>query len=62
MALTNRKLAPGIETMFLMPKETHSYMSSRAVREISHLRGDISGLVPESVDRYVKGFLSGKNA
>jgi pantetheine-phosphate adenylyltransferase len=58
MALTNRKLAPRIETMFLMPKETHSYMSSRAVREIALLGGDFSGLVPECVNRYVSGSLS----
>lgn len=60
MALTNRKLAPRIETMFLMPKETHSYMSSRAVREIALLGGDISGLVPECINRYVTDWLSSR--
>ena len=45
MALTNRKLAPEIETLFLMPKETFSYYSSSTVREIAERGGDISRFV-----------------
>lgn len=49
MALTNRKLAPDVETIFLMPKETHSYISSSMVREIAGMRGDIEEFVPPVV-------------
>lgn len=49
MALTNRKLAPEIETLFMMPKEIHSYVSSSTVREVATLGGDTSEFVPESV-------------
>ena len=47
MALMNRKLAPDLETVFLMPKEENSVVSSRIVREVGAMGGDISGLVPE---------------
>jgi len=47
MALMNRKLAPDLETVFLMPKEEYSVVSSRMVREVGAMGGDISGLVPE---------------
>ena len=46
MALMNRKLSPDLETVFLMPKEEHSVVSSRMVREVGSMGGDISGLVP----------------
>jgi len=49
MALTNRKLAPEIETLFMMPNEIHSYVSSSTVREVARLGGDISEFVPEPV-------------
>ena len=49
MALMNRRLTPSIETVFLMAKEEYSYVSSRLVKEVAKLGGDISGLVPESV-------------
>lgn len=49
MALMNRKLAPGIETVFMMPAEAYSYLSSRLVKEVFHLGGDISKLVPSLV-------------
>jgi pantetheine-phosphate adenylyltransferase len=49
MALTNRKLAPEIETLFMMPNEIHSYVSSSTVREVAILGGDISEFVPEPV-------------
>ena len=49
MALTNRKLAPDIETMFLMPNEDFSYVSSSMVREIASLGGDVAKFVPPAV-------------
>lgn len=49
MALTNRKLAPDVETIFLMTSEAHSYVSSTTVKEVWTLGGDISGFVPECV-------------
>ena len=54
MALTNRKLAPEIETLFMMPKEIHSYVSSSTVREVAELGGDIGQFVPEPVERMLK--------
>jgi len=53
MALTNRQLAPDVETLFLMPKETHSYLSSSVVREVAELGGDIHGFVPPCVVRHI---------
>jgi pantetheine-phosphate adenylyltransferase len=47
MALMNRKLSADLETMFLMPKEEFSMVSSNLVREVGGMGGDISGLVPE---------------
>ena len=49
MALTNRKLKSEIETMFLMPKQDYSYVSSSNVREIAKLGGDIDQFVPPPV-------------
>ena len=49
MALTNRKLAPETETLFMMPKEEHSYVSSSTVREIALYGGDASQFVPSPV-------------
>ncbi len=48
MAMMNRRLAPDLETAFFMPNEAFSYVSSRLVREVARLGGDISGLVPEA--------------
>ncbi len=47
MALMNRKLMPELETIFLMPKEEFSVISSRMVRQVGSMGGDIKGLVPE---------------
>ena len=47
MALMNRKLSPDLETVFLMPKEEYSVVSSRIVREVGAMGGDLSCLVPE---------------
>ena len=49
MALTNRKLAPDIETLFLMPNEDFSYVSSSMVREIAALGGGVGQFVPPAV-------------
>ena len=49
MALTNRKLSPRLETIFLMPSEAYSYLSSRMVKEIAFLGGDVSEFVPPVV-------------
>lgn len=54
MALTNRKLAKDIETIFLMPHESYSYLSSRLIKEIAKLRGDIRSFVPPDVERALK--------
>jgi pantetheine-phosphate adenylyltransferase len=54
MALMNRKLRPEVETAFMMPAEQYSYLSSRLVREVARLGGDISGLVPEIVEQRLK--------
>jgi pantetheine-phosphate adenylyltransferase len=50
MALMNRRLGPGIETLFLMANEAYSFISSRLVKEVYSLGGNISGLVPPSVE------------
>jgi len=54
MALMNRKLEPHIETVFMMPAEAYSYLSSRLVREISQLGGTIHGLVPPIIEERLK--------
>ena len=54
MALANRKLAPEIEMVFMMPKETHSYISSSTVKEIAERGGDITPFVPPAVKRFMK--------
>jgi len=50
MALMNRRLEPGIETVFMMPAETYSYVSSRLVKEVFQLGGKLDGLVPPIVE------------
>ncbi len=50
MALMNRKLSPGLETVFMMPAETYSYVSSRLVKQIVQLGGSVHGLIPELVE------------
>ena len=54
MALMNRKLRPELETVFMMPAEKYSYLSSRLVREVARLGGDVSKLVPELVEQRLK--------
>jgi pantetheine-phosphate adenylyltransferase len=59
MALMNRRLRPEIETVFLMAGEAHSFISSRLVKEVIGLGGNISGLVPPSVEGRLKRRLLG---
>ena len=49
MALMNRKMEPSIETVFLMPSEKYSYLSSSLVKDIARRGGDVSAFVPEGV-------------
>lgn len=58
MALMNRKLDPRLETIFMMPAEAYSYLSSRLVREIAMLGGSVHDLVPELVEKRLKQKLS----
>lgn len=53
MALMNRRLDPEVETVFMMPAEAYSYLSSRLVKEVASLSGDVSGLVPPPVARAI---------
>ena len=50
LALMNRKLDEGIETIFMMPKETYTFISSRMIKEVARLGGDISSFVPAHVE------------
>jgi pantetheine-phosphate adenylyltransferase len=54
MAMMNRKLRPDLETVFMMPAEQYSYLSSRLVREVARLGGAITGLVPEIVEQRLR--------
>ena len=54
MAMMNRKLQPDLETVFLMPAEQYSYLSSRLVREVAQLGGSVADLVPPLVEQRLK--------
>lgn len=54
LALMNRKLNEKLETLFLMPKESYTYLSSRIIKEISRLGGDISPFVPPCVEQALR--------
>ena len=54
MALMNRKLEPKIETVFLTPKEEYTYLSSRIVKEIARLGGDVKEFVPGIVAKRLR--------
>jgi len=54
MALTNRKLNPDIETVFMMPNESYSYISSRLIKEAAYMGADLSAFVPENVQKKLK--------
>ena len=49
LALMNRKLNERVETIFMMPKDTYTFLSSRIVKEIARLGGDVSAFVPRHV-------------
>jgi len=51
LALMNRKLNERVETIFMMPKETYTFLSSRIVKEIARLGGDVSSFVPRHVQQ-----------
>ena len=54
LALMNRKLDENIETIFMMPKDTYTFLSSRIVKEIARLGGDVSAFVPPHVQAALK--------
>lgn len=54
LALMNRKLNERVETIFMMPKDTYTFLSSRMVKEIARLGGDVSAFVPPSVKEALK--------
>jgi pantetheine-phosphate adenylyltransferase len=54
MALTNQRLAPGVEMMFLMTREEHTFLTASTVKEVAFLQGDISSMVPPHVCRALR--------
>ena len=54
MALMNRRLSPHVETVFMMPAEKYTYISSRLIKEVFSLGGQVNGLVPEIVETRLK--------
>ncbi len=60
MALMNRHLAPGIETVFMMPAEQYTYISSRLIKEVFMLNGKIEGLVPPVVEERLHAKRAGR--
>ncbi|HEV3512924.1 MAG TPA: pantetheine-phosphate adenylyltransferase [Candidatus Sulfotelmatobacter sp.] len=54
MALMNRKIEPTLETVFMMPADKYSYVSSRLVREVAQVGGPVKGLVPEAVEEKLR--------
>jgi pantetheine-phosphate adenylyltransferase len=60
MALTNRKLSPDVETIFLMPQESYSYLSSKLLKEAASLGADLSSFVPDFVGKALKNKLRRK--
>ena len=54
MALMNRRLSPNVETVFMMPAEQYTYISSRLIKEVFSLGGRVHGLVPEIVESRLK--------
>ena len=62
MAMMNRRLRPRVETMFLIPSEEYSYVSSRLVREVAMFGGDLTGLVPDDVREALGRRAAGRSA
>lgn len=61
MALMNKKLDPGCETMYLMPSEQYTYLASSLVRELAALGADISEFVPPEIETILRRKLGGKS-
>ncbi len=59
MAMMNRKLAPEIETLFLMPGEKYTYVSSRLIKGVARLGGDVRDLVPPNVHARLEQMIEG---
>ena len=57
MALMNRKLKPEVETLFMTPRDTYTFLSSRLVKEIARLGGDVTEFVPPAIAAALKGRL-----
>ena len=62
MALMNRRLQPNVETVFLLAGEAYSFLSSRLVKEVISLGGNIEGLVPPQVERQLRERLQPKSS
>jgi pantetheine-phosphate adenylyltransferase len=60
MAMMNRKLDPELETLFMMPGEKYTYVSSRLIKGVFHLGGDVTALVPPNVVERLKQKVPGK--
>jgi pantetheine-phosphate adenylyltransferase len=60
MALMNRRLCPDVETVFMMPAETYTYVSSRLVKEVFALGGTVAGLVPPIVETRMRARQEGR--
>ena len=60
MALMNRHLAPGLETVFMMPAEQYTYISSRLIKEVFSLGGEVTGLVPPVVEERLRDKAKGR--
>jgi pantetheine-phosphate adenylyltransferase len=60
MALMNRRLGPDIETVFMMPAEQYTYVSSRLIKEVFALAGPVTGLVPEVVEERLREKRAGR--
>jgi pantetheine-phosphate adenylyltransferase len=54
LALMNRKLDERVETIFMMPKDTYTFLSSRIIKEIARLGGDVRQFVPDCVEQALK--------
>lgn len=62
LALMNRKLNERVETIFMMPKDTYTFISSRLVKEIARLGGDVSSFVPKVVQEALANRLNARKA
>ena len=58
LALMNRKLNPRVETIFMMPKDTYTFVSSRLVKEIARLGGDVGQFVPPIIEKALRDRLN----